>query len=205
MVKQFRVCRYPAINRIAGSRRLLTHTVFTPKTNGWMNEVDRAIATLKPDSWKGYTIGDNTVRDTAGTGISQEQTTGGTVTGNRVRGTTGSGIACTSCSEAGLVVIAGVLQCSTCIASGSHSVKSKMADTVGTAITARISAGITVQITSSRLLCDRYMAFPPRRRETMHLETVYRRHPMFADAEFPIWYGGGTPARCNRAWSSSAS
>jgi arginine deiminase len=34
------------------------------------------------------------------------------------------------------------------------------------------------------------MAFPPRRRETMHLETVYRRHPMFADAEFPIWYGG---------------
>ena len=24
----------------------------------------------------------------------------------------------------------------------------------------------------------------------MHLETVYRRHPMFAAAEFPIWYGG---------------
>ncbi|HET7517333.1 MAG TPA: arginine deiminase [Actinomycetes bacterium] len=34
------------------------------------------------------------------------------------------------------------------------------------------------------------MAFPARRRETMHLETVYRRHPMFAAAEFPIWYGG---------------
>ena len=33
------------------------------------------------------------------------------------------------------------------------------------------------------------MAFPSRRRETMHLETVYRRHPMFAAAEFPIWYG----------------
>ena len=33
------------------------------------------------------------------------------------------------------------------------------------------------------------MAFPARRRETMHLETVYRRHPMFAAAEFPIWYG----------------
>lgn len=47
-----------AINRIAGSRRLLGHAVFTPKKNGWMNEVDRAIATLKPDSWKGYTIGD---------------------------------------------------------------------------------------------------------------------------------------------------
>jgi predicted TIM-barrel fold metal-dependent hydrolase len=47
-----------AINRIAGSRRLLGHAVFTPKKNGWMNEVDRAIAELKPDSWKGYTIGD---------------------------------------------------------------------------------------------------------------------------------------------------
>jgi len=34
------------------------------------------------------------------------------------------------------------------------------------------------------------MAFPPRRRETMHLETVYRRHPMFAAADFPVWYGG---------------
>jgi arginine deiminase len=34
------------------------------------------------------------------------------------------------------------------------------------------------------------MAFPPRRRETMHLETVYRRHPMFTGADFPIWYGG---------------
>ena len=34
------------------------------------------------------------------------------------------------------------------------------------------------------------MAFPSRRRETMHLETVYRRHPMFAAADFPIWYGG---------------
>jgi arginine deiminase len=34
------------------------------------------------------------------------------------------------------------------------------------------------------------MAFPARRRETMHLEIVYRRHPMFAAADFPIWYGG---------------
>ncbi|MBI4589946.1 MAG: amidohydrolase family protein [Candidatus Rokubacteria bacterium] len=47
-----------AINRIAGSRRLLAHAVFTPKKPGWLAEVDRAIATLKPDSWKGYTIGD---------------------------------------------------------------------------------------------------------------------------------------------------
>jgi predicted TIM-barrel fold metal-dependent hydrolase len=47
-----------AINRIAGSRRMLAHAVFTPKKPGWMNEVDRGIALLKPDSWKGYTIGD---------------------------------------------------------------------------------------------------------------------------------------------------
>jgi hypothetical protein len=47
-----------AINRIAGSRRLLAHSVFTPKKAGWMDEVDRCIAVVKPDSWKGYTIGD---------------------------------------------------------------------------------------------------------------------------------------------------
>src|SRR4029450_13917139 len=33
-----------AINRIAGSRRLLAHTVFTPKKQGWMDEIDRAIS-----------------------------------------------------------------------------------------------------------------------------------------------------------------
>ncbi|MBI2467377.1 MAG: amidohydrolase family protein [Candidatus Rokubacteria bacterium] len=47
-----------AIDRIAGSRRLLAHAVFTPKKGRWMEEVDRAIAQLKPDSWKGYTVGD---------------------------------------------------------------------------------------------------------------------------------------------------
>jgi len=34
------------------------------------------------------------------------------------------------------------------------------------------------------------MALPARRRETVHLETVYRHHPMFAAAAVPIWYGG---------------
>jgi arginine deiminase len=33
------------------------------------------------------------------------------------------------------------------------------------------------------------MAFPARRRETVHLETVYRHHPMFAGSEFRLWYG----------------
>jgi predicted TIM-barrel fold metal-dependent hydrolase len=46
------------INRIAGSRRRLSHAVLTPKKPGWMAEVDRCLATVKPDSWKGYTIGD---------------------------------------------------------------------------------------------------------------------------------------------------
>src|SRR5438094_8063982 len=47
-----------AINRIADSRRMLAHAVFTPKKSGWMGEVDRAIAELKADRWQGYTIGD---------------------------------------------------------------------------------------------------------------------------------------------------
>ncbi|HMC64168.1 MAG TPA: amidohydrolase family protein, partial [Gemmataceae bacterium] len=46
------------INRIAGSRRLLCHAIFTPGTDGWMDAVDHAIDELKPDSWKGYTVGD---------------------------------------------------------------------------------------------------------------------------------------------------
>jgi arginine deiminase len=33
------------------------------------------------------------------------------------------------------------------------------------------------------------MALPARRRETVHLEAIYRFHPLFADAQFPIWYG----------------
>jgi hypothetical protein len=46
------------INDFAGSRRLLAHSVITPKQPGWMEEVDKAIAIYKPDSWKSYTIGD---------------------------------------------------------------------------------------------------------------------------------------------------
>src|SRR5215831_5164901 len=47
-----------SINKISGSRRLLAHSVITPKRAGWMDEVDRCITTIKPDSWKGYTVGD---------------------------------------------------------------------------------------------------------------------------------------------------
>ncbi|MBI1238998.1 MAG: amidohydrolase family protein [Alphaproteobacteria bacterium] len=46
------------INTAAGSRRLLTHSVIAPGKPGWMDEIERAIAEIKPDSWKGYTVGD---------------------------------------------------------------------------------------------------------------------------------------------------
>jgi predicted TIM-barrel fold metal-dependent hydrolase len=46
------------INSIAGRQRLLFHSLFTPKQPGWLDEVDRCIATVQPTSWKGYTIGD---------------------------------------------------------------------------------------------------------------------------------------------------
>ncbi len=48
------------VNAEAGSRRALSHAIFTPGMPGWLDDVDRVIATLKPDSWKGYTVGDNT-------------------------------------------------------------------------------------------------------------------------------------------------
>src|SRR5256885_3554681 len=51
------------VNAEAGSRRLLAHAIFTPGQPGWLDRVDREIEIVKPDSWKGYTIGDNTHKD----------------------------------------------------------------------------------------------------------------------------------------------
>jgi arginine deiminase len=34
------------------------------------------------------------------------------------------------------------------------------------------------------------MAKPARRRETVHLEAIYRFHPLFADEDFAFWFGG---------------
>jgi len=48
------------VNEEAGSRRLLSHAIFTPGQPGWLERVDRELELLKPDSWKGYTVGDNT-------------------------------------------------------------------------------------------------------------------------------------------------
>ena len=52
------------VNRDAGSRRMLSHAIFTPGQPGWLESIDRVIADLKPDSFKGYTIGDNTNKAT---------------------------------------------------------------------------------------------------------------------------------------------
>jgi predicted TIM-barrel fold metal-dependent hydrolase len=51
------------VNREAGARRMLSHAIFTPGQPGWLEAIDRAIAELKPDSFKGYTVGDNTNKD----------------------------------------------------------------------------------------------------------------------------------------------
>ena len=48
------------VNQLTGSRRLMSHAIFMPGMPGWMEAVDQAIAQLKPDSFKGYTVGDNT-------------------------------------------------------------------------------------------------------------------------------------------------
>jgi predicted TIM-barrel fold metal-dependent hydrolase len=53
------------VNELLGSRRMLSHAIFTPGQRGWLDEVDRAIAEDQPDSFKGYTIGDNTHKDSS--------------------------------------------------------------------------------------------------------------------------------------------
>jgi predicted TIM-barrel fold metal-dependent hydrolase len=45
-------------NAAAGSRRMLAHFMITPGQPGLLDAMDEAIASGKPDSWKGYTIGD---------------------------------------------------------------------------------------------------------------------------------------------------
>src|SRR5688572_16780021 len=48
------------INKEAGTRRMYAHAIFTPGWPGWLDKVDEENERLRPDSWKGYTIGDNT-------------------------------------------------------------------------------------------------------------------------------------------------
>jgi predicted TIM-barrel fold metal-dependent hydrolase len=46
------------VNSVAGSKRMFAHAIIQPGAEGWLDDVDYAIDTLHPDSWKGYTIGD---------------------------------------------------------------------------------------------------------------------------------------------------
>ena len=50
------------VNARFGSRRMFSHAIFTPGRPGWLDQVDAAIA-LKPESMKGYTVGDNTHKE----------------------------------------------------------------------------------------------------------------------------------------------
>jgi predicted TIM-barrel fold metal-dependent hydrolase len=52
------------VNAEAGSRRMFAHAIFTPGQPGWMEALEHAIS-LRPDSFKGYTIGDNTHKATS--------------------------------------------------------------------------------------------------------------------------------------------
>ena len=53
------------VNKEAGTRRMMAHFTITPGWPGWLDEVDEAIEVYKPDSWKGYTVGDNTHKELA--------------------------------------------------------------------------------------------------------------------------------------------
>ena len=48
------------VNKEAGTRRMFSHAIVTPGRDGWLAKVDEENERLKPDAWKGYTIGDNT-------------------------------------------------------------------------------------------------------------------------------------------------
>ena len=47
-------------NMSGGSKRAMSHLIFTPGVPGALERFERELAELKPDSIKGYTIGDNT-------------------------------------------------------------------------------------------------------------------------------------------------
>jgi uncharacterized protein len=53
------------VNTAAGSKRMLAHFTITPGQPGWLDAIDLGIEIFQPDSWKGYTIGDNTHKDTS--------------------------------------------------------------------------------------------------------------------------------------------
>lgn len=53
------------VNKASGNRRMMAHFAITPGRPGWLDQVAEGIDRYKPDSWKGYTIGDNTHKELA--------------------------------------------------------------------------------------------------------------------------------------------
>jgi predicted TIM-barrel fold metal-dependent hydrolase len=52
------------VNKEAGARRMFAHAIFTPGWDGWIEQLEEALKD-KPESIKGYTVGDNTNKDAA--------------------------------------------------------------------------------------------------------------------------------------------
>jgi hypothetical protein len=52
------------VNKEAGSRRMMAHAIFTPGYDGWLEELEGSLK-RKPESIKGYTVGDNTNKSEA--------------------------------------------------------------------------------------------------------------------------------------------
>jgi uncharacterized protein len=52
------------VNKEAGSRRMFAHAIFTPGWDNWLQDLEAALA-RRPESIKGYTVGDNTNKDAA--------------------------------------------------------------------------------------------------------------------------------------------
>jgi hypothetical protein len=52
------------VNKEAGARRMFAHAIFTPGWPGWLEHLEESIK-RRPESIKGYTVGDNTNKDQA--------------------------------------------------------------------------------------------------------------------------------------------
>jgi len=52
------------VKKEAGSRRMFAHAIFTPGWDGWLEHLEGSLQ-RKPESIKGYTVGDNTNKDAA--------------------------------------------------------------------------------------------------------------------------------------------
>jgi predicted TIM-barrel fold metal-dependent hydrolase len=52
------------VNKEAGARRMMAHAIFTPGWDRWLEDLEHALE-RKPESIKGYTVGDNTNKDEA--------------------------------------------------------------------------------------------------------------------------------------------